>query len=68
MPEISVIVPVYRAEDFLRRAVDSVLSQAFRILNCCSLTMAHLMVAVSFAMLWQRTMPASACFIRKTEG
>jgi len=29
MPEISVIVPVYRAEDFLRRAVDSVLSQSF---------------------------------------
>lgn len=29
MPEISVIVPVYRAEDFLRRAADSVLSQTF---------------------------------------
>lgn len=29
MPEISVIVPVYRAEDFLRRAADSVLRQTF---------------------------------------
>ena len=29
MPEISVIVPVYRAEDCLRRAVDSALSQSF---------------------------------------
>ena len=30
MPQISVIVPVYRAEKFLHRCVDSVLGQTFR--------------------------------------
>lgn len=29
MPEVSVIVPVYRAEDFLRRCTDSILGQTF---------------------------------------
>lgn len=29
MPEISVIVPVYRAEDFLRKCTDSILHQTF---------------------------------------
>ena len=29
MPEISVIVPVYRAESYLRECVDSILSQSF---------------------------------------
>jgi glycosyltransferase EpsJ len=29
MPEISVIVPVYKAEDFLRRCTDSILKQSF---------------------------------------
>lgn len=29
MPEISVIVPVYRAEDFLTKCVDSILNQSF---------------------------------------
>ena len=29
MPEISVIVPVYKVEDYLRRCVDSILAQSF---------------------------------------
>ena len=29
MPEISVIVPVYRAEAFLRKCTESILSQTF---------------------------------------
>lgn len=30
MPEISVIVPVYKVEDYLRRCVDSILNQTYR--------------------------------------
>ncbi len=30
MPEVSIIVPVYKAEPFLRECVDSILSQTFR--------------------------------------
>jgi len=30
MPELSVIVPVYKAEDFLRRCTDSILAQSFQ--------------------------------------
>lgn len=30
MPELSVIVPVYKAKDFLRRCTDSILAQGFR--------------------------------------
>lgn len=30
MPELSVIVPVYKAKDFLRRCTDSIVSQSFR--------------------------------------
>lgn len=33
-PEISVIVPVYQAEDFLEECVDSILRQTFRELEC----------------------------------
>ena len=33
MPEISVIVPVYRAEAFLRKCTDSILNQTFRDLE-----------------------------------
>ena len=29
MPEISVIVPVYRAQEFLRKCTTSILSQTF---------------------------------------
>ena len=29
MPEISVIVPVYKAENYLRACIDSILSQTF---------------------------------------
>lgn len=29
MPEISVIVPVYKAENYIRRCVDSILAQIF---------------------------------------
>ena len=29
MPEISVIVPIYKAEAFLRKCADSVLNQTF---------------------------------------
>lgn len=34
-PAISVIVPVYRVEQYIRRCVDSLLSQTFRDLRCC---------------------------------
>ena len=30
MPEISIITPVYQAEKFLKKCVDSILSQSFR--------------------------------------
>ena len=30
MPKITVIVPVYRVEQYLRRCTDSILSQSFR--------------------------------------
>ena len=33
MPEISVIVPVYRAEAFLRKCTDSILNQSFQDLE-----------------------------------
>ena len=33
MPEISVIVPVYRAESFLRKCTDSILNQTFQDLE-----------------------------------
>ena len=33
MPEISVIVPVYRAESFLRKCTDSILNQTFQDLG-----------------------------------
>lgn len=34
MPKVSVIVPVYKAENYLRRCVDSILAQTFTDWEC----------------------------------
>ena len=41
MPEISVIVPVYRAEAYLHACIDSILSQTFSdfLFQCCRIVM-----------------------------
>ena len=61
-PLISVIVPVYKAEDTLRNCVDSILKQTNRDFEL--LTAARI-VAGKFATLMPQRMPVSGCGIKK---
>lgn len=57
IPQISVIVPVYNVEKYLSRCIESILSQTFTDLNCCSLMTAAQTARARFAMSMQRKTP-----------
>ena len=60
--KISVIVPIYKVEQVLKRCVDSILSQTYENLE---IILGHRISVRPSAMLMQGRMPASKWYIRK---
>ena len=58
-PKISVIVPVYKVEPYLRRCIDSILAQTYTNIELILVMMAVPIVAAPFVMNTRRRISGS---------
>ena len=63
---ISVIVPVYNAEKYLRKCIDSIINQTYSNLQIILVDDGSTAVAEKSAILMQRPIPGYRCCIPKT--
>ena len=58
MPEISIITPVYQAEKFLKKCVDSILSQSFTgvISRLWTATISQRRIFWKHCIVWRKNM------------
>lgn len=68
LPLISVIVPVYKAERYLDRCIQSIVDQTYRNLEIILVMMALRTLALICVMLGRQEIAGSVSFIRRTEG
>ena len=68
MPKVSIIVPVYKAENYLHRCVDSILAQIFTDWELLLVDDGSPIEVEKYAMNMQAKMHAYEFFIRRTVG